>query len=96
MQVNPDRRLGSGPLGADEIKTQSWFADFDWQDMEQRKMQAPFLPPSATSNMQESMSFAPISSSQDGPEEESRNRRDVFAEEWDDVWEWIDDQGTMA
>ena len=61
-------------------------------------MQAPFLPPAATSNVQEAMSFAPVNAAivtADGSEE-SRSRRDVFAEEWDELWEWIDDQGTAA
>ncbi len=31
VQVNPERRLGSGPTGADEIKRHKWFSRLDWQ-----------------------------------------------------------------
>ena len=30
MQVDPDRRLGSGPSGADEIRSHPWFSCLDW------------------------------------------------------------------
>ena len=44
LQVNPEKRLGSGPTGADEIKQHRFFASLDWQALEAKKLQAPIRP----------------------------------------------------
>jgi hypothetical protein len=88
LQVNPERRLGSGTHGAEEIKSHQWFSGFKWQDMEQREIQAPFLPTSPSPNNElGATAFQPIILEH---EDDAHNRRDVFAEEWDHLWEWID------
>lgn len=43
-QVNPEKRLGSGPLGAEEIKRHRWFSRLDWKALEARKLPAPIRP----------------------------------------------------
>ena len=44
LQVNPEKRLGSGPNGAEEIKKHRFFSRIDWPALEARKMQAPIRP----------------------------------------------------
>lgn len=44
LDPNPVFRLGSGPMGAAEIRKHPWFAGFNWQDYEQRRMPAPYIP----------------------------------------------------
>ncbi|KAK3276295.1 hypothetical protein CYMTET_15624 [Cymbomonas tetramitiformis] len=44
LHSNPDLRLGSGKLGAKEIKKHPWFADIDWVALERRKLKAPIIP----------------------------------------------------
>eukprot|EP00967_Tisochrysis_lutea_P107988 scaffold166999_cov17-Tisochrysis_lutea.AAC.1 len=44
LQVNPDKRLGTGPQGAMAIKKHRWFARLDWNALEQRKLIAPIRP----------------------------------------------------
>jgi hypothetical protein len=42
--VNPDKRLGSGKLGVEEIKQHRFFSRIDWQALEQKKLPAPMKP----------------------------------------------------
>ncbi|KAG1668133.1 hypothetical protein FOA52_003920 [Chlamydomonas sp. UWO 241] len=44
LQVNPEKRLGSGPTGADEIKAHRFFAGMDWEALDRRTLQAPTRP----------------------------------------------------
>ena len=44
LQVNPDKRLGSGAAGSDEIKQHRFFASVDWKALEQKKLPAPIRP----------------------------------------------------
>ncbi|KAJ9511311.1 hypothetical protein QJQ45_029755, partial [Haematococcus lacustris] len=44
LQVNPDKRLGSGPAGAEDIRRHKWFSKLDWNALMQRKLQAPIRP----------------------------------------------------
>jgi serine/threonine protein kinase len=44
LQVNPEKRLGSGKTGADEIKQHRFFSRIDWNALEQRKIPAPIKP----------------------------------------------------
>jgi len=44
LQVNPSKRLGSGPNGAAEIKSHRFFKGIDWEALEQRKLPAPRRP----------------------------------------------------
>lgn len=43
-QVNPEKRLGSGSGGAEDVKQHRWFANIDWAALEQRQLPAPILP----------------------------------------------------
>jgi serine/threonine protein kinase len=43
IQRKPQNRLGSN--GADEVKNHPWLRDFPWKDLEEKKLQAPFVPP---------------------------------------------------
>lgn len=44
LQKDPSRRLGSGPNGADEIKTHKWFRSINWKKLEARELQPKFKP----------------------------------------------------
>ena len=44
MQVNPEKRLGSGRDGAAEIKRHRWFSRIDWAALEAKKIPAPIRP----------------------------------------------------
>ncbi|CAG9312432.1 unnamed protein product [Blepharisma stoltei] len=44
LQKDPEQRLGSGDLGADEIKTHPWFTTLDWFLLENKLIQPPFVP----------------------------------------------------
>ena len=41
MNRNPNKRLGAGPLDADEIKKHAWFAGINWDDVYNRKLTPP-------------------------------------------------------
>ena len=41
---DPNDRLGSGPKGAEEIKSHSFFKSIDWKIILNRKIKPPFLP----------------------------------------------------
>lgn len=43
-QVNPEKRLGSGPGGASDIKKHKWFSRIDWKLLEARKLPTPIRP----------------------------------------------------
>lgn len=51
IQRKPNHRLGYN--GSDEIKNHPWLADFDWDALYERRLQAPFIPP-AEDNFDES------------------------------------------
>lgn len=42
LEKNPIKRLGAG--GAEEVKTQPWFKNVDWDLMLEKKISAPFIP----------------------------------------------------
>ncbi|VVB12790.1 unnamed protein product [Arabis nemorensis] len=44
LQKEPERRLGSGPKGADEIKGHKWFKVVNWRKLEAREVQPSFRP----------------------------------------------------
>jgi len=43
----PQDRLGSGPLGIQEIKAQEFFASVDWDALLRKRIKAPYIPSSA-------------------------------------------------
>ncbi|KAE9467323.1 hypothetical protein C3L33_00765, partial [Rhododendron williamsianum] len=44
LQKDPSKRLGSGPRGADEIKSHKWFRSINWKKLEARELQPKFKP----------------------------------------------------
>ncbi|KAJ4712232.1 Serine/threonine-protein kinase [Melia azedarach] len=44
LQKDPSRRLGSGPIGGDEIKHHKWFRSINWKKLEAREMLPKFQP----------------------------------------------------
>lgn len=44
LQKDPLKRLGSGPKGADEIKSHKWFKTINWKKLEARELQPKFKP----------------------------------------------------
>ena len=42
LQRKPACRLGLN--GPSEVKAHPWFADFDWDALQERRMEAPFIP----------------------------------------------------
>mmetsp|Transcript_18135 Transcript_18135/g.45676 ORF Transcript_18135/g.45676 Transcript_18135/m.45676 type:complete len:729 (-) Transcript_18135:1324-3510(-) len=87
LQVNPEKRLGSGPAGAEDIKRHKWFSRLDWKALEERRLQAPIRPrirnPLDTSNFDNfdacDVEAPPVPA----------NRLERHAQLWD-LWEWID------
>ena len=85
MQTAPEKRLGSGPTGAEEIKQHKWFAALDWNALEEKQLAAPLVPtvtdPLDTSNFDEF-------ENQDAPPFPG-NGKDKNAHMWD-LWDWIE------
>ncbi|CAH2054486.1 unnamed protein product [Thlaspi arvense] len=44
LQKEPERRLGSGPRGAEEIKDHKWFKGMNWKKLEAREVMPSFKP----------------------------------------------------
>ncbi|KAG8379025.1 hypothetical protein BUALT_Bualt07G0045300 [Buddleja alternifolia] len=44
LQKDPLKRLGSGPRGAEEIKSHKWFRTINWKKLEERELQTKFTP----------------------------------------------------
>ncbi|XP_026433978.1 serine/threonine-protein kinase AtPK1/AtPK6-like [Papaver somniferum] len=44
LQKEPERRLGSGPTGADEIKKHKWFKSVNWKKLDEREFKPKFKP----------------------------------------------------
>lgn len=86
LQVSPERRLGSGPTGATEIKQHKWFSRLDWQALVNKTLPAPINPklknPLDTSNFDDF----------DAPEPPPMpmGKVDKNAHMWD-LWDWIDE-----
>lgn len=87
VQVNPEKRLGSGPSGAEEIKQHHWFTDFDWNSMLQRKMRAPMLP--RLKDKLDTSNFDNFEEADLPPN--APGRTDRFTDKWEGLWDWIDD-----
>jgi serine/threonine kinase 32 len=43
IQRKPQNRLGNN--GAEEVKTHPWLKDFPWDDLLNKRIKAPFVPP---------------------------------------------------
>lgn len=87
LQVNPERRLGSGKKGAADIKAHRWFAQMDWDALEHKRLTAPIRPrvrnPLDTSNFD-------VFDAPDSPPAIPHHRQ-VKTQEWDALWEWVDE-----
>lgn len=57
LQPDPQKRLGCGAGGAEDVKLHSWFNGVDWDALLRKQIQAPFVPPvrhaGDTSNFEE-------------------------------------------
>lgn len=47
LDVNDQTRLGSGPTGDDELKAHPFFAGINWEKLEQKHVEPPYVPPDA-------------------------------------------------
>ena len=43
IQRKPQNRLGAN--GAEEVKQHPWLRDFPWDDLNHKRLRAPFIPP---------------------------------------------------
>ncbi|KAK9812821.1 hypothetical protein WJX72_004332 [[Myrmecia] bisecta] len=90
LQVVPERRLGSGSAGADEIKRHKWFQRLDWEALEDKRLPAPIkvtlARPNDTHNFDQFDNVDPPA---------MPNRVDKNAHMWD-LWDWIDDVPQLA
>lgn len=87
LQVNPEKRLGSGPLGAEEIRRHKWFARLDWKALEERKLTAPIRP--RIRNPLDTSNFDNFDSCDVEAPPVPANRLEKHMELWD-LWEWIE------
>ena len=83
-QVDPEKRLGSGPAGVADIKAHEWFTNLNWRSVENRTLSAP-LQPDPEFQPEDSV-FEPF---QAEVPKNSQGRKDVFAEEWEELWDWV-------
>lgn len=44
LEKNPEKRLGCGNMGEEEIEKHKWFASIDWNALERKELKPPFKP----------------------------------------------------
>ena len=44
LDIDPKKRIGSGPKGFENIKKHKYFENINWEDLENKKMKPPFVP----------------------------------------------------
>lgn len=91
VQVNPENRLGSGPAGCKEIMSHEWFSSLNWSSIDSRAQEAPMLPEPEFDT--DKLSFAPFQAERP---KAIQTRKDIFAEEWEDLWEWVGDRSNSG
>lgn len=95
LQVNPEKRLGCGPGGIQEIKSHRWFSRISWEALAAKQLPAPILPHLTslldTSNF-DTFEDADVSSYQVAPvaaaaanAAQADGKRPV---KWD-TWQWV-------
>jgi len=92
LQVNPDKRLGTGPQGAMAIKKHRWFARLDWNALEQRKLIAPIRP--RVRNPLDTSNFDNFDNCDVEAPPVPANRMEKHLQLWD-MWEWIEKPPTV-
>lgn len=67
-----------------EIMSHEWFEGLDWSSIESRSQKAPMIPEQEFDVSK--LSFAPFQAEKP---KAIQTRKDVFAEEWEELWEWV-------
>ncbi len=88
-QVNPEKRLGCGKGGVNEIKQHRFFARINWDDLEKRKLPAPMKP--KIRNPLDTSNFDNFDSSDVEPPPMPPGRAEKQPD-WS-MWEWIEEDG---
>ena len=44
LDLDPEKRIGAGRSGFENLKKHKYFEDINWDDLENKKIQAPFVP----------------------------------------------------
>ena len=90
LQVNPEKRLGCGPGGIEEIKNHRWFQRIDWAMLIARRLPAPIVP-----RLQNLLDTSNFDNFDDADEEMApppvppRSSGEKVQANWD-MWEWVD------
>lgn len=92
LQVNPDKRLGSGRNGADEIKRHKWFSRLDWAALEAKKLPAPIRP--RVRNPLDTSNFDNFDNVDEKAPPVPPSRQDKH-QNWE-LWEWIPERAAAG
>ena len=44
LNLDPEKRIGAGPKGFENLKNHKYFEEINWDDLEKKKIPAPFIP----------------------------------------------------
>ena len=84
VQVDPGKRLGSGPEGAAAIKAHAWFSHLNWEKLEARQLTAPMIP-----TIKDPLDTSNFDDFDDVDAEPASAGLDRNAAHWEGLWDWI-------